>query len=47
MTRLIAVALLFAAITPAFACEWNKSAATDNQSTVASHGGKSSQHSRS
>ena len=41
MTRLIAVAvLLFAAITPAFACEWNKSAATDNQSTVASHGGK-------
>jgi len=48
MTRLIAVAvLLFAAITPAFACEWNKSAATDTQSTAASHGGKPAQHSRS
>jgi hypothetical protein len=47
MTRLIAVAvLLFAAIAPASACEWNKSAATDTQST-ASHGGKPAQHSRS
>jgi hypothetical protein len=48
MTRLIAVAvLLVAAIAPAFACELNKSAATDTQSTVASHSGKPAQHGRS
>jgi hypothetical protein len=48
MTRLIAVAVLLAAtIAPAFACDWNKSAATDTRSTVASHGGKPAQHGRS
>jgi hypothetical protein len=38
MTRLLATAVLFSVIAmPVFACEWNKSAATDNQSsTVAS-----------
>jgi hypothetical protein len=37
MTRLIAAAALIIAITaPAFACEWNKSAGADSQSTVAS-----------
>lgn len=37
MVRLIAAAALIAAITaPAFACEWNKSAGADSQSTVAS-----------
>jgi hypothetical protein len=37
MTRLIAAALfVVAAAAPALACEWNKSAATDSQSTVAS-----------
>jgi hypothetical protein len=47
MTRLIAIAvLLFAAIAPAFACEWNKSAATETQSTEASRGGKPAQDSR-
>jgi hypothetical protein len=37
MTRLIAAAVLIAAAAaPALACEWNKSAATGSQSTVAS-----------
>ena len=37
MTRLIAAAALIAAITaPALACEWNKSAGANSQSTVAS-----------
>jgi len=38
MTRLFAAALLLSAVAiPAFACEWNKSASTDSQSsTVAS-----------
>jgi len=37
MIRLIAVAALVIAVAaPAFACEWNKSAATGSQSTVAS-----------
>ena len=37
MVRLIAAAALIAAITaPALACEWNKSAGADSQSTVAS-----------
>jgi hypothetical protein len=48
MTRLIAVAvLLIGVMAPAFACELNKSAATDTQSTVASHSGKPVQHGRS
>jgi hypothetical protein len=37
MTRLIAVAVFVAAaVAPALACEWNKSAGADSQSTVAS-----------
>ena len=37
MTRLIAAAILIAAATaPALACEWNKSAGTESQSSVAS-----------
>jgi hypothetical protein len=37
MARLIAAAILVVvAAAPALACEWNKSAATDSQSTVAS-----------
>ena len=41
MTRLIAAAVfLVAASATAFACELNKSSATDTQSTVASHSGK-------
>jgi hypothetical protein len=48
MTRLIAAAVfLVAAMAPAFACELNKSAAADTQSTVASHSSKSAQHGRS
>jgi hypothetical protein len=52
MTRLIAAAaLIIAAATPALACEWNKSAGADTQSTVASQAGaqhsKPVQHSRS
>jgi hypothetical protein len=48
MTRLIAVAVfLVAAMATASACELNKSAATDTQSTVASHSGKTAQHGRS
>jgi hypothetical protein len=41
MSRLIAIAVLMVAVAaPAFACDWNKSAATDSRSTVASHSGK-------
>jgi hypothetical protein len=51
MTRLIAAALfVVAAAAPALACEWNKSAATDSQSTVASQAQQSKpahQHTRS
>jgi hypothetical protein len=51
MTRLIAAALfVVAAAAPALACEWNKSAATDSQSTVASQAQQSKpvhQHNRS
>jgi hypothetical protein len=52
MTRLIAAAaLIIAAVTPAFACERDKSAGSDSQSTVASQSGaqhsKPVQHSRS
>jgi hypothetical protein len=54
MARLIVAAALIAAITaPAFACEWNKSAGADSQSTVAaqSNGAQQSkpvqQHKRS
>ena len=36
MTRLLAAVLFFAAATPAFACDWQKSVATDKSSTVAS-----------
>jgi hypothetical protein len=37
MTRLIAaVALIVAFTAPALACDWNKSAGADSQSTVAS-----------
>ena len=37
MNLLIAAAtLIFAAAAPALACEWNKSAGADSQSTVAS-----------
>jgi hypothetical protein len=40
MTRLIAAAALIVAIAaPALACEWNKSAGADSQSTVASQSG--------
>ena len=40
MTRLFAVAMIMVAATaPAFACEWNKSAAAGSQSTVASQSG--------
>ena len=46
MTRLIAAAALVIAITaPAFACEWNKSAGADSQSTVASQS-SGAQHSK-
>ena len=53
MTRLIAAALFVAAAAaaaPALACEWNKSATTDSQSTVASQAQQSKpvhQHNRS
>ena len=41
MSRLIAIAVLMVAVAaPAFACDGNKSAATDSRSTVASHSGK-------
>jgi hypothetical protein len=44
MSRLIAIAALMVAVAaPAFACDWNKSAATDSRSTVASHSGKQAQ----
>jgi hypothetical protein len=44
MTRLIAVAALILAITaPTFACEWNKSAGADSQSTVASQSSRAQQ----
>jgi hypothetical protein len=47
MTRLIAAAVfLVAAMATAFACELNKSAATDTQSSVASHSAKAAQHGR-
>jgi len=36
MTRLLAAVLFLAAATPAFACDWQRSVATDNSSTVAS-----------
>ena len=48
MSRLIAIAVLMVAVAvPAFACEWNKSTATDSQSTVASHSGEQAPHGRS
>jgi hypothetical protein len=48
MTRLIAIAVLMVAVAgPTFACDWNKSAATDSQSTVASQGGQQAHHGRS
>jgi hypothetical protein len=51
MTRLIAAALFaVAAIAPAIACEFNKSAGTESQSTVASQAQQSKpvhQHNRS
>ena len=48
MSRFIAIAVLMVAVAaPAFACDWNKSAATDSRSTVASQGGKQAQHGRS
>ena len=35
MIRLLAAALLLSAVAmPAFACDWNKSAATDNRSST-------------
>jgi hypothetical protein len=44
MSRLIAIAALMVAVAaPAFACDWNKSAAADSRSTVASHSGKQAQ----
>jgi hypothetical protein len=47
MSRLIAIAVLMVAVAaPAFACDGNKSAATDSQST-ASHSGKQAQPGRS
>jgi hypothetical protein len=40
MTRLIAAAaFIIAAAAPALACEWNKSAGADSQSTAASQSG--------
>jgi hypothetical protein len=48
MSRLIAIAVLMVAVAaPAFACDGNKSAATDSRSTVASHSGKQAQPGRS
>jgi hypothetical protein len=51
MTRFIAAAIfIVAAAAPALACEWDKSAATDSQSTVASQSHQSKpahQHNRS
>jgi hypothetical protein len=52
MIRLIsAAAFIVAAATPAFACDWNKSADAASQSTVASQSGaqhsKPVQHNRS
>jgi hypothetical protein len=48
MSRSIAIAVLMVAVAvPAFACEWNKSAATDSRSTVASHSGEQAPHGRS
>ncbi len=45
MSRLITIAVLMVAVAaPAFACDWNKSAATDSQSTVASHSGEQAPH---
>jgi hypothetical protein len=44
MTRLIAAAaFIIAAAAPALACEWNKSAGMDSQSTVASQSGGAQQ----
>jgi hypothetical protein len=41
MSRLIAIAVLMVAVAaPAFACDGNKSAATDSRSTFASQSGK-------
>ena len=46
MTRLIAAAaFIIAAAAPALACEWNKSAGADSQSTVSSQSG-GAQHSK-
>ena len=46
MTRLIAAAVfIVAAAAPALACEWNKSAGADSQSTVSSQSG-GAQHSK-
>ena len=36
MTRLLAAVLLLAAATPALACDWQQSVATDSSKTVAS-----------
>jgi hypothetical protein len=48
MSRLIAIAVLMVAVAvPAFACEWNKSAATDSRSTAASHSGEQAPQGRS
>ena len=51
MTRLIAAAVfIVAAVAPGLACEWNKSAGTASQSTVASQAQQSKpvhQHNRS
>jgi hypothetical protein len=48
MTRSIAIAVLMVAVAaPSFACDWNKSAAADSQSTVASQGRKQAHHGRS
>ena len=48
LSRLIAIAVLMVAVAvPAFACERNKSAATDSQSTVASQSGEQAPHGRS
>jgi hypothetical protein len=44
MNRLIAAAVfIIAAAAPALACEWNKSAGADSQSTVASQSGGAQQ----
>jgi hypothetical protein len=44
MNRLIAAAVfIIAAAAPALACEWNKSAGADSQSTIASQSGGAQQ----